>query len=136
MINLMTGLALQSSRNRILRDPDWLQRGREPQDAMILRYADTRLLDSLGLRNAVMSMRNTSKCACVIQLFFLNLCFNFKIKIFFYKFYDIVAWDVSQRWEVFINNYKECLIMTNKVVYKTSNIFNMKRKIFREKNLN
>ena len=26
--------------------------------------------------------------------------------------------------------------MTNIVVYKTSNIFNMKRKIFREKNLN
>ena len=70
MINLMTGLALQSSKNRILRDPDWLQRGREPQDAMSLRYADTSLPDSLGLSYAVMSMRNISKCACVIQFFF------------------------------------------------------------------
>ena len=43
---------------------------REPPDAMSLRYADTSLPALLGrpsLRNAEMSMRNTSKCACVIQ---------------------------------------------------------------------
>ena len=39
-------------------------------DAMSLRYADTSLPELLGrpsLRFAEMSMRNTSKCACVIQ---------------------------------------------------------------------
>jgi len=44
--------------------------GREPPDAMSLRYADTSLRELLGrpsLRFAEMSMRNTSKCACVIQ---------------------------------------------------------------------
>ena len=55
--------------------------GREPPDAMSPRYADTSLPDLLGrpnLRYAVMSMRNTSKCACVIQEVFLTLCFKFK----------------------------------------------------------
>ena len=54
--------------------------GREPRDAMSLRYADTSLPDLLGrpnLRYAVMSMRNTSKCACVTKEGFLNLCFMF-----------------------------------------------------------
>ena len=54
--------------------------GREPRDAMSLRYADTILPNLLGrpnFRYAVMSMRNTSKCACVIKEGFLNLCFKF-----------------------------------------------------------
>ena len=58
-----------------------LQRGREHPDAISLRYADTSLQELLGrpsLRFAEMSMRNTSKCACVIQKIFLNLCFKFK----------------------------------------------------------
>ena len=44
--------------------------GREPPDAMSLRYADTSLpdfLDRPSLSYAAMSMRNTSKCNCVIQ---------------------------------------------------------------------
>ena len=44
--------------------------GREPLDAISLHYADTSLPDLLGrmsLCYAAMSMRNTSKCACVIQ---------------------------------------------------------------------
>ena len=44
--------------------------GREPPDAMSLHKADMSLPDLLGrpsLRYAEMSMRNTSKCACVIQ---------------------------------------------------------------------
>ena len=60
--------------------PD-VPRGREPQDAMSLRYADTSLPELLGrpsLRFAEMSMRNTSKCTSVIQEVFLNLCFKFK----------------------------------------------------------
>ena len=43
-------------------------RGREPPDAMSLRYADTSLPELLGrpsLRFAEMSMRNTSKCELV-----------------------------------------------------------------------
>jgi len=47
------------------------QWGREPPDAMSLRYADTSLPELLGrpsLRFAEMSMCNTSKCACVIQV--------------------------------------------------------------------
>ena len=58
-----------------------VQRGREPPYAMSLRYADMSLPDLLGrlnLRYAEMSMRNTSKCACVIQEVFLNLCFKIK----------------------------------------------------------
>ena len=58
-----------------------VSRGREPPDAISLRYADTSLPDLLGrlsLRYAVMSMRNTSKRGCVIQEVFLNLCFKFK----------------------------------------------------------
>ena len=50
-------------------------------DAMSLRYADTSLPEFLGrpsLRFAEMSMRNTSKCASVIQKVFLNLCLKFK----------------------------------------------------------
>ena len=60
-------------------------RGREIPDAMSLRYADTSLRyadtslpDLLGrpsLSYAVMSMPNTSKCACVIPEVFLNLVF-------------------------------------------------------------
>ena len=30
------------------------------------------------IRHAEMSMRNASKCACLIQKFFFNLCFMFK----------------------------------------------------------
>ena len=48
---------------------------------MSVRYVDTNLPDLLGrpsLRYAEMSMRDTSKCACVIQEFFLNLFFKFK----------------------------------------------------------
>ena len=51
-------------------DVSCLQGGREPPDAMSLRYEGTSLLDLLGrpsLSYAVMSMRNTAKCACVIQ---------------------------------------------------------------------
>ena len=47
-----------------------VMRGREPPDAMSLCYADTSQPELLGrpsLRFAEMSMRNTSKCACVIQ---------------------------------------------------------------------
>ena len=69
--------------------------GREPRDAMSLRYADTSLPDLLGrpsLRYAVMSMRNTSKCACKIQVF-LHLCFKYKI---FYRLLNIEAGEVSQ----------------------------------------
>jgi len=43
--------------------------GREPPEAMSLHYADTSLPDLLGrtsLSYAVMSKRNTSKCACII----------------------------------------------------------------------
>ena len=68
-------------------------RGREPPDAMSLRYADTSLPELLGrpsLSYAVMSMRITSKCACIKQEVFLNLCFKFKQKIF-YKLFNIVA---------------------------------------------
>ena len=53
-------------------------RGREPTDDMSLRNADTSLPDLLGrrsLRFAEMSMRNTSKCACVIQEVFFKLVF-------------------------------------------------------------
>ena len=56
-------------------------RGREPPDAMSLRYADTSLPGLLGrpsLRFAELSMSNTSKCASVIQKVFLILCFKFK----------------------------------------------------------
>ena len=56
-------------------------RGRKPPDAMSLRYADTSLTGLLGrpsLSYAEMSMRNTSKCASVIQEVFYNLCFKFK----------------------------------------------------------
>jgi len=80
-----------------------------PPDAMSLRYADTSLPELLGrprLLFAEMSMRNTSKCACVIQEVFFNLCFKFKYTRFFLKFVDIVAWEASQRWEVFINYHK------------------------------
>ena len=59
----------------------FIGRGREPQDTMSLRYADMSLPDLLGrpsLCYAVMSMRNNSKCARVIQEVFLNLCFKFK----------------------------------------------------------
>ena len=45
-----------------------VSRGREPPDAMSLRYADT------------------------------SLPVN--------KFFDIVAWEVSKTWEVFINEHK------------------------------
>ena len=47
-----------------------LEGGRELPDVMSLRYADTSLSDLLGrpsLSYAVMSMFNTSKCACVTQ---------------------------------------------------------------------
>ena len=57
------------------------QGGREPPDAMSLRYADTSLPDLLGrlsLHYTEMSMRNTSKSTCVIQEVFLNLCIKFK----------------------------------------------------------
>ena len=59
---------------------------REPPDAMSLRYADTSLPALLGrpsLRYAEMSMRNTSKCACVIQEVFKLV---FKVWIFFQIF--------------------------------------------------
>ena len=58
-----------------------VERGREPPDAMSLRYADISLPDFLGrpsLRHAEMGIRNTSKCACLIQEVFLNLCLKFK----------------------------------------------------------
>ena len=51
----------------------FMGRGREPPDTMSLRYADMSLPDLLGrpsLCYAVMSMRNKSKCACVIQVVF------------------------------------------------------------------
>ena len=44
--------------------------GREPSDVMSLRYADTSLpylMDRPSLRYEEMRMRNTSKCACVLQ---------------------------------------------------------------------
>ena len=44
--------------------------GGNPTDVMSLRYADLSLPDLLGrqsLRYAEGSMRNTSKCACVVQ---------------------------------------------------------------------
>ena len=81
-------------------------------DAMSLRFLDS------SLRFVELIISNTSKCACVIHEFFLNLCFKFRWKICF-NFFDIVAWEVFQRWEVFINYHKKCLIMTNKLVNKT-----------------
>jgi len=50
---------------------DFVSWGREPPEAMSLRYADAShpdLLGRQGLWYAEMSMRNTSKCACVIQV--------------------------------------------------------------------
>ena len=51
---------------------------------MSLRYADTSLLELLGrpsLHFAEMSMRNTSKCACVIQEVF-KLVFFVRVSTF------------------------------------------------------
>ena len=113
--------------------------GREPLDALSLRYGETSLPDLHGrpsLGYAVISMRNTSKCACVIQYRRFLTCVLSLNKIFFYKFLVIVAWEVYIRWEVFFNYHKQCLIMTNKSCIKPLNTFCRKRKIFREKNLN
>ena len=55
---------------RYCRTSTFLPRRREPLDATSLRCTDTSLPDLLSKPNlsyAVMSMRNTSKCACVIQ---------------------------------------------------------------------
>ena len=41
--------------------------------------------------HAEMSMRNTSKCACVIQEVFQTYVLNLNKRFFFYKFFDLVA---------------------------------------------
>jgi len=42
-------------------------------------------------RYAKMSMRNSSKCACVINEAFLNLCFSSNKKVFLKKNFDMLA---------------------------------------------
>ena len=66
-----------------------LCRGREPPDAISHRYSDTRLSDLLGrlsLRYAEMSMRNTSKCTCLIKEGFWTCVFSLNKRFFFQIF--------------------------------------------------
>ena len=84
---------------------------REPSDAMSLLYADTSLSDLLGrlslhYAHRASAMRTLSPLcsdrASTIQNSFLKswfLCVRKNVN----NFAHIVAWEVFQRWEVFIN---------------------------------
>ena len=74
-------------------------RGREPLDAMSLRYANTSLTDLLGrlsLSYAAMGMRNTSKVPVYYRRFFWTCVLSLN-KRCSYKFFDLLALQVSQK---------------------------------------